>query len=84
MLVEDALEGEVADGILHGGVGLEEHALLQTVEVDAGNEGLLFVVVGFFLDDGCKDDDVFEGFAKAIGSTRSSMKQAFLRSHSIL
>ena len=60
VLVEDSLEGEVADGIFHGGVGLEEHALFQTVEVDAGNEGLLFVVVGFFFDDGCQDDDVFE------------------------
>ena len=60
VFVEDAAEGEVADGVFDGGVGLEGHAALEAVEVDAGNEGFFGVVVGFFLDDGGEDYDFTE------------------------
>ena len=60
VLVENAFEGEVADGVFHRWVGLQRHAPLQAVEVDAGHERLLGLVVGLLLDDGGEDDDVFE------------------------
>ena len=43
--VEDALGGEIADGILHRGIGLQWHVLLQPVDVDAGDEWFLRVIV---------------------------------------
>ena len=57
MFVEYASEGEVGECVFDRGVGLEGYALPQAVEVDAGYQRFLGVVVGFFLDDGGEDDD---------------------------
>ena len=52
----DATDGEVADGILDGGVGLKGHADAAAVEVDRGDVVFLIVAVGLLLDDGGEGD----------------------------
>ena len=56
--VEDAPQGEVAHGILHRRVGLQQHAFLQPVEIHAGYQRFLGTVVGLFFDYRRKDDYV--------------------------
>ena len=38
MPIEDSLEFEIAHGIFDGGAGLQRHAFLDTVEIEAGDD----------------------------------------------
>lgn len=51
-IVKYSADGEVADGIFYGGVGLKRHTDTEPVEVDRGDVGLLFIDVSLFLDNG--------------------------------
>lgn len=61
MFVEESSDGEVAGGVFEGGVGLEEHTAAQAVEIHAGDEGFLGVVVGLFFYDGGEGDNLYGG-----------------------
>ena len=50
-VVVDAACAEILHGKLHGGVGLQGHVGLQTVQVHAGNHGLLAHVGRLLVDD---------------------------------
>jgi hypothetical protein len=41
----------MAEGVLNGWVGLEEHSLAQPVVIDGGDDRTLFRKAGFSLDD---------------------------------
>src|SRR5690554_4519525 len=50
--------GLVAHRVLHGGVGLKPHALLQPVQVHVGDHRALVCHAGFALDDGGDGHDL--------------------------
>ena len=60
VLTADALEVEVADGVLDRGVGLQAHLLAQTVEVEPCDAAVFVTLAGLALDDGGKGGH-FEG-----------------------
>lgn len=59
----DATDGEVADGILDGGVGLKGHADAVAVEVDGGDVGFLVVGVGLLFNNGGDGEHLLAGEA---------------------
>ena len=71
--IEDALEGEVADGVLHRGVGLEEHAAVEAVEVKAGDGRILVRDGRFLLNDGGQDGDFHGREADLLGAVATRL-----------
>ena len=61
MVDEYAAQGEIAEGELHRGVGLEFHALVQAVEVHAGYHGAFLFVGRFLFHDGSEGIDFVGG-----------------------
>ena len=60
MAIEDALEFEITYGVLDGRAGLEQHAFVDTVEIEAGDQRhLAFVMTLAFDDRG--DDSYLDG-----------------------
>ena len=63
-VVIDALQGEVLQGELHGGVSLQGHTLLDAVQIHACYHGLLCIIGCLLVDDagkcahfvGCQSD----------------------------
>ena len=67
VLVKDASKLEIAHAELYRRVGLEEHATLQAIDVEAGYHGLLGMVGGFFLYNGGKGSYLDGGKADGLG-----------------
>lgn len=63
----DAPQAEVAEGEFNGRVGLEFHAFMEAVEVEAANGCALGAVVGFFFGDGGDGGGLDGGYAEAAG-----------------
>ena len=57
VFVEDTPNGEVLQCVDDGGVALQRHSLPYSVHVECRNVGLLAVVGGFAVHDGCQRDD---------------------------
>ena len=65
-IVKYSADGEVADGIFYGWVGLERHADTEPVEVDRGDVWLLFLDVGLFLNNGSDGHHLLAGEADVL------------------
>ena len=55
MAIEDTLEFEIAYGVLDSGAGLEQHAFVDTVEIEAGDQRHLAFVMTLPFNDGGND-----------------------------
>ena len=64
---EDAVDGEVADGKFDGGIGLQAHAAVETVEVKPRYTGLFVLANGFFIYYGGECGDLQGGEAQRVG-----------------
>ena len=67
MSLEHAAHLEVAGGVDNRGTRLQEHTFVQSVEVEAGDDGHLLFVVGLALHDGGKDGDLGRGESDRVG-----------------
>ncbi len=70
--------GLVAHGILDGRVRLEVevgHTGLETVQVNAGNEGAFRIQGGFALDDGSQGQDLVKGQALLLSQAKGVLGQ---------
>ena len=67
VFIGDPAQPEVLQCKLYGGVGLQWHAGMETVDVQAGHHRFLRIVVGFFLDDRGKCAYLFRGHTDGFG-----------------
>ena len=64
---EDAAQLKVAHGKLYRGVGLEQHASMEAVEVEPCYLRLLIILIGLFVNDGGQRDDLVGGEPLSLG-----------------
>lgn len=71
MLVHNATQGEVAEGKLHGGVGLELHARVKAIEIHTSNFGTLGFVGRLLFHDAGKRIGFVGGKSGLLGLRRA-------------